>query len=291
MTVLVHLLAAALWLLAFALLAYLVTHSLLAGPTTTLTVVMQIGLSAAAVFSIWNAWREALDARRANSAAGQRLPRRGPVRRAHAVPTRYPLSQTDRESVDRVLGALRDAKLLGPDEVDPARLVERMEQEGFGEHIGAYEVMLSIRALEEDTGRGLSDLVFTHEQVEIEPDDIAKLVSRILAVMKYDVTAGNVRVPTPALSNSQGVVAFTCEGREISLPCTFHGKYTPEGLIEGLAREISLPDRKVLCWESIDSSIVLACMTPMVMDRFNAAMGDDPFRFAPVRTGRQRAEG
>lgn len=284
MIVFIHLLAPALWLVACALIAYLVVHSLLTGPATAGAAIFQIGLTAAAVYCIWNVWREVSDAQRAISAHRQWRPRRKPIHRTHAMSTRYPLSQSDRDSADRVLGALRSVSLLGPDDVDPAALVDRMEQEGFGAPIGAYEVMLMLRAVEEESGQKLSGLAFTHEQVEIEPDDIAKLVSRILAVMEYDVPARDVRVrvPKPAPSGSNGVVMFTCEGREISLPCTFHAKYTPVGLIEGLVRELSPPPGKVMCWESIDSSIVLACLTPTATDKFNAAMGDDPFRFATV---------
>ena len=193
----------------------------------------------------------------------------------------YPLSSEQLGVVKQTVGALKQAGIA---DIDTLSLVTHMERENICDdgRAGLYEVLLTWRDLLDENDFTEPNLAFTYEQVEHFREDTAALTSNVLRLLGRNISAEAIEVDMPDSLPGPGTVRFAAEGKDWSLLCTFQAKYTPSGLIEGLAAQFQMPDGRQLYWETIDSSLVLTCLTEDTARAFHAALPDDPFRFTPV---------
>ncbi len=103
----------------------------------------------------------------------------------------------------------------------------------------------------------------------------------------YTVATDNITIKWPEAAASNGLVEININGVVHEIRCNFQGKYTPDGLIEGIAELMNREVQKsgeYLYWENLDSSLLVACMTPEAAKGFNSSMEslNDQFRFELV---------
>ncbi len=198
---------------------------------------------------------------------------------------RYPMTETQIDHVKNVLAALSEAGLLN--EEGHIALIAEMEHEGFGDDIAACETLLSLRSLFQEHDMEFDSMVFTDEHVEVSEEGLKYLTQKLLAIAGCTVTTDDITIKWPEAAADNGLVEININDVVHEIRCDFHGKYTPDGLIEGIAeltqREVQ-KNGEYLYWENLDSSLLVACMTPEAARGFNSTMEslDDPFRFEPV---------
>ena len=201
---------------------------------------------------------------------------------------RYPMTEAQISRVKTLLAAFSTAGLIS-DGLDIG-LIGEMENEGYGDDIGAYETLLSLRNIFIEHDMEFHSMVFTDEHIETNEEKIKQLVQEILTLVGESASINDINVNWPAYPQTEGSVNITLNDGEHSIACQFHSKNTPSGLIEGIAGLIhnnTEQSSQRLYWENLDSTLVLAKLTPQAAQSFNAEMEicNENFRFEPVESG------
>ncbi len=199
---------------------------------------------------------------------------------------RYPMTEIQIDHVKKVLAALSTAGLMNED--GHIALIAAMEQEGYDDDIAAYETLLTLNSVFQEHDMEFDLMVFTHEHVEVSEESLKCLTQKLLAIAGYTVTTDDITINWPEAAANNGLVEININNVVHEIRCNFHGKNTPDGLIEGIAELIYRDVQKngeYLYWENLDSSLLVAYMTPEAATGFNSTMEslNDQFRFEPVR--------
>lgn len=134
--------------------------------------------------------------------------------------------------------------------------------------------------------------VFTDEQFECFDTDIQALVQKLLALAGETVGPDEIVIcREPALPKARtqtGTVSVPISGETRVVPVTFHPKYTPEGLIDGIVKHLRVSSDQRFFWENLDSHVAIILARPQQVEAFNATLEalDDTFRFYPFGVDR-----
>ena len=200
---------------------------------------------------------------------------------------RYPMTEIQIDHVKKVLAALSTAGLMNED--GHIALIAAMEQEGYDDDIAAYETLLTLNSVFQEHDMEFDLMVFTHEHVEVSEDTLNCLTQKLLAIAGYTVTTDDITIKWPEAAANNGLVEININDVMHEISCNFHGKHTPVGLIEGIAELMCREEQKngeYLYWENLDSSLLVARMTPEAARGFNSTMEslNDQFRFELVHS-------
>lgn len=251
------------WLAAAASVGWMA--KLLAGPPAnsvidTIALLVALAGAAGCVFMAWKEYK-AGRATPLQNTSQKPAPRQISVKR---------LTEGQITDIHRTLEALSQAGLIDVIPADRDTIVEAIEEEGWGDGaLGTYEVLLTMRWLYEKLGMDLPKLVFTCEGTEQYDEDIQSLVKSIVGLMGYNEDQAEIRVHWPDIKQTSGHVDLTLLGETYHLPCEFHAKYTPSGLIEELVKQVPQKAAGTLHWEFLDSAFVFAMMEEAAAKAFN----------------------
>ena len=187
--------------------------------------------------------------------------------------------------VKSVLAAFTEGKLINQDRDEYVYLIAAMEQEGYGTDITTLETLLSLRDIYQEHNLEFDAMVFTDEHVEVHEDDLKHLTQALLRLVTYTVAIDDIKIDWPPLDETKGKICIKLNNVEHVFACEFFGKYTPIGLIEGIASLMPNEHTEHLYYENLDSSIVVVRITPESANVFNSRMRviDDPLRLYPVK--------
>ena len=197
---------------------------------------------------------------------------------------RYPMSDAQITHATAVLTALSDAGLIAQSDGQEIGIIAAMEQEGYGDQIGAAETMISLRAVFEDNDLEFDAMLYVDQGVEVSNRQIQFLAKELLALGGHSLAIDNITMDPPESGTGPGRILITLDTVQHEIACEFHPKYTPTGLVEGIAAMAGEQNGERLYWESLDSTLVVARLTPARAGAVNAGMQalNDQFRFVPV---------
>jgi hypothetical protein len=198
---------------------------------------------------------------------------------------RYPLTDAQVTHIKAVLSALDEAGLVSFSADDQIALIREIENEFDGE-AEAYETFKMLHGIFAENDLSTGGLVYTTEQSEVYNSDIAHLCQSVLALGGVQIPIENVAIDQAISSDAETAdrISIKLPNRTINIACTIRSKYTPDGLIEGLAKALNLPADDGLYWENLDSSLVICRLSAANAKAFNARMKaiDDNFSWTPV---------
>lgn len=202
---------------------------------------------------------------------------------------RYPMSDAQITHVRAVLTALSGAGLIQHRDEEQIGIIAAMENEGYGDQIGAAETMLSLHSVFEDNDLEFDAMLYVHQGVEISNRQIQFLAHELLSLSGLSIAIDNITVDAPESGRGPGRILITRDATQDEIACEFHPKYTPNGLVEGIAGMAAMAggqNDERLYWESPDGALIIARLTPARAGAFNAVMEalNDRFRFVPVRS-------
>ena len=196
----------------------------------------------------------------------------------------HPLKEAEIMHVKAVFDALDAAGLFSTSPDDRVLFIQQMEREGYDHDIGAMDVVKSTRWALTEHDLEMPGWVFTDEQVECYDSTIQSIASGVLALTGRPTACEVITVHRSASPDPSGTVEVPIDDSMVALTVTFHSKYTPDNLIEGIAKAAPLESEARLHWENLDMSQAIIAATETQIAEFNAAMQaiGDPFRFKPV---------
>jgi len=198
---------------------------------------------------------------------------------AHAG-NRYPMTEAQIAHVKSVLTALSDAGLIQEGLDTEVALIASMENEGYGDDIAAYETLLSLRDLYREYDVTFQSMVFTEEQSEVFDEQLKHLTRDLLALIGHRVEVNDITLNRQEGSHSNGSILINLDNVEHKIDCDYSLKYTPRGLIEGIAALLPESNDDRLYWENLDSALFVVRLTSAQASAFNRHMEsiDDPLR-------------
>lgn len=258
---------------------------------------MLLGFVAVAIYSARMAhkeYRDALPALRADTPIrlGLLMRRRRPP---PFTPTRYPLSETLRAELRKLIETLQSAGMLQPAEVAIDEVIERAETFDEWSQVDLYMAMHVLHVLESERGRPFTNIAFFPADVETDESDVVKIVrelvrlcgrSQELSAVRVRSINGGALVPTAAgsLPPPNAVAEFELGGERHAVPFVLYPKNLPEGLIEGLAKVlVADDDPRRFVWDFFDSFFTVSYLTPAQTSTVNSAEREEIPRFAIVR--------
>jgi hypothetical protein len=258
---------------------------------------LMLGFVAVAIYAArmaYKEYKEALPALRADTPIrlGSLLPRRRPQ---PFTPTRYPLSDTLRAELRKLIETLQSAGMLQPAEVAIDEVIDRAETFDEWSEVDLYMAMNVLHALHRERGRPFANIAFFLADEETEESDVVKIVHEIarLCGRPQELSAVRVRwiaereiVPIPggSLRLPNAVAEFELGGEHHAVPFVLYRKNLPDGLIQGLAKIlVSADDPRRFVWDFFDSFFSVSYLTQAQTSTVNGAERTEVPRFEEVR--------
>jgi hypothetical protein len=258
---------------------------------------MLLGFVAVAIYAARMAhkeYKEELPALRADKPIrlGPLLPRRRPP---PFTPTRYPLSETLRTELRKLIETLEGAGMLQPAEVAVDEVIDRAETLDEWSQVDLFMAMYVLDALHFERQRPFANIAFLPADAETDPSDVVKIVHELARLCGRSHELGAVRVrwiaereivPTPGGSPTppNAVAEFELGGEHHTVPFVLHRKYFPDGLVPGLAKLlVAADDPRQFVWDFFDSFFGVSYLTPAQTSAVNGAEQQEFPRFEAVR--------
>lgn len=257
---------------------------------------MLLGFVAVAIYAARRArkeYKEALPALRADTPI--RLGLLMPRRPRPFTPTRYPLSDTLRAELRKLIETLQSAGMLQPAEVAIGEVIDRAETFDEWSQVDLYMAMNVLHALHIERERPFANIAFFAAETETAESDVVKIAHELMrlcgrpqelsAVRVRSINGGNIVPPSSGPFPPPNAVAeFELGGEHHAVPFVLYPRNFPAGLIEGLVQVlVAADDPRQFVWDFFDSFFSVSYLTPAQTATVNGAEREEVPRFAAVR--------
>ena len=256
-----------------------------------------IGFVAVAIYAARMAhkeYKEVLPALRADTPIrlGLLMPRRRPQPFA---PTRYPLSDTLRAELRKLMETLTSAGMLQPAEATLEEIVDRAETFDEWSEVDLYMAMTVLDALQFERGRPFANIAFFPAETDTPEPDATKIVHELARLCGRSRELSGVRVrwigereivPAPggAFPPPNAVAELELSGEPHAVPFVLYPRNFPAGLVEGVAKALVAADHpRQFVWDFFDSFFAVSYLTPGQTAAVNSVEREETPRFVAVQ--------
>lgn len=255
---------------------------------------MLLGFVAVAIYAARMAYKEykqALPALLADTPIGLGLPLRW--RPQPFTPTRYPLSDTLRAELHKLIETLGGAGMLQSGEVAIDEILDRAETFDEWSTVDLYMAMNVLHVLRSERERPFANIAFFLNDVETDESDammivweLARLCGRsreVGAVRVRSVSGGKIVPAHGEFPVPNAVAEFELGTEHHAVSFVLYRKSLPGGLIEALARIFTHPyDPRRFVWDNFGSFFSVCYLTPTQTSMINQRRAGEVSRFEEV---------
>jgi hypothetical protein len=255
-----------------------------------------LGFVAVAVYAArmaYQQYKEALPALRADIPITIRLGL--PLRRRPQpfTPPRYPLSDTLRAELQKLIETLQSAGMLVSGEVAIDEVIDRAETFDEWSTVDLYMAMNVLHELHSERRRSFANIAFFLVDAETDESDAVKIVRELVrlcgrsqelsAIRVRSVNGGKIVPANGGFPPPNAVAEFELGTEHHAVPFVLYSKNLPGGLIEALAKVLtSADDPRRFVWDNFDSFFSVSYLTPAQTSMVNSAEQKEFPRFEEV---------
>lgn len=243
---------------------------------------MLLGFVAVAIYAArmaYKEYKEALPALRADTPIRLGLPLRR--RPQPFTPTRYPLSDSLRAELHKLIETLQSAGMLLSGEVAIDEVIDSAETLDEWSEVDLYMAMKVLHSLHRERQRAFANIAFFPVDTETDESDAVNIVHELVrlcrrshelsAVRVRSISGGKIVPVRGGFPPPNAVAEFNLGTEHHAVPFVLYSKNLPGGLIEALAKILtSADDQRRFVWDNFDSFFSVSCLTSVQTSMVNS---------------------